>query len=292
MNKALDVHTAELITAAVEVKTLTIRGKQVTLAVFRQLEETPLLLDDGSLAGIPWGRVNYHPDKCADTGKHMHVVWQQGTELRRARVNVDREYGTFWPVDDGYVSRRYALHQVGGVKNDFWEIRLAEWSGKRNYQDVTFTLVESTKVEIGIEVEEPAVDLPRLPAIQNYQRYADELTKLLALDPAEDEADRAIEQVRYDEYLDYTNRRTYAGRPRSPLDDRIAGARLGCAVAIEEAHAAAMALHKYLFDGDRLSLDQARSALLAEVAAEEARRQRICSSTAMLGELSQLFIAV
>ena len=86
MNKVLDVHTAELVTAAVEVKTLTIRGKQVTLAVFRQLEEKPLLLDDGSLAGIPWGRVNYHPDKCADTEEHMHVVWQEGVELRRARV--------------------------------------------------------------------------------------------------------------------------------------------------------------------------------------------------------------
>jgi hypothetical protein len=74
MNKVLDVQAAELITAAVEVKTLTIRGKQVTLAVFRQLEEKPLLLDDGSLAGTPWGRVNYHPDKCAEDAPHIHVV--------------------------------------------------------------------------------------------------------------------------------------------------------------------------------------------------------------------------
>lgn len=43
MPKQLTVHNATITTAAVEVKTLTISGKQVTLAVFRQLREEQLI---------------------------------------------------------------------------------------------------------------------------------------------------------------------------------------------------------------------------------------------------------
>lgn len=85
---ALTVHNAEVKTAAVEIKTLTISGKQVTLAVFRQLKEELLVTEDGGLNGVPWGTVNYHPDKCGDSRlQHIHVVWQVGTELHRARVD-------------------------------------------------------------------------------------------------------------------------------------------------------------------------------------------------------------
>lgn len=84
---ALTVHNAEVKTAAVEIKTLTISGKQVTLAVFRQLKEEALIAEDGILDGVPWGTVNYHPDKCSDKADHWHVVWQKGLELRRSAVS-------------------------------------------------------------------------------------------------------------------------------------------------------------------------------------------------------------
>lgn len=84
---ALTVQNAEIKTATVEVKTLTISGKQVTLAVFRQLKEHPLIALDGTINGVPWGTVNYHPDKCAPGRRHIHVVWQAGSDLRRARVD-------------------------------------------------------------------------------------------------------------------------------------------------------------------------------------------------------------
>lgn len=86
----LIVQNAEIKTAAVEVKTLTISGKQVTLAVFRQLKEVELVDHDGALKGTPWGSVNYHPDKCADSSSHLHIVWQFGTELRRAMVKAPK----------------------------------------------------------------------------------------------------------------------------------------------------------------------------------------------------------
>lgn len=105
MPKQLTVHNATVTTASVEVKTLTISGKQVTLAVFRQLREEQIIGDDGRLFGEPWGFVNYHPDKCeGDT--HLHVVWQRGDDLLRSRV--DHKAGfeskgtsdhTFWPPE-------------------------------------------------------------------------------------------------------------------------------------------------------------------------------------------------
>jgi hypothetical protein len=86
MPKQLTVHNATITTAAVEVKTLTISGKQVTLAVFRQLREEPLIAENGTLNGVPWGIVNYHPDKCEDAKEHLHVIWQRGDQLRRSYV--------------------------------------------------------------------------------------------------------------------------------------------------------------------------------------------------------------
>jgi hypothetical protein len=90
--RPLNVLNAEIKTAAVEIRTLTVSGKQVTLAVFRQLKDEPLVNRDGTLNGTPWGIVNYHPDKCAEGRPHMHVVWQRGTELLRATVWVPSSY--------------------------------------------------------------------------------------------------------------------------------------------------------------------------------------------------------
>lgn len=86
MPTQLTTETATITTAAIQIQTLTIGRKQVTLAVFRQLREEPLIAKDGTISGTLWGTVNYHPDKCADDREHLHVVWQQGDELRRSSV--------------------------------------------------------------------------------------------------------------------------------------------------------------------------------------------------------------
>lgn len=87
MSPPLNVQNAQVSTAKVEIKTLTISGKQVTLAVFRQLIEEQLIAENGRLKGVAWGTVNYHPDKCHDDDPHWHVVWQLGNELRRSKVS-------------------------------------------------------------------------------------------------------------------------------------------------------------------------------------------------------------
>jgi hypothetical protein len=140
----LTVQNAEIKTAAVELKTLTVSGKQVTLAVFRQLIEAPLINHDGSLNGVAWGTVNYCPGKtCSiEHGKHWHVVWQEGTELRRSAVRpaeggaFESELGDLWfarrvleAIDEkrewpgaGVVIRSdgaYAVHADTGITTRF-----------------------------------------------------------------------------------------------------------------------------------------------------------------------------
>lgn len=81
----LNVHEAQITTATVQIRTLTVSGKQVTLAVFRQLINDSWEDADCFPRGEPWGTVNYHPDSaCKDRDPHLHVVWQLGDELRRA----------------------------------------------------------------------------------------------------------------------------------------------------------------------------------------------------------------
>lgn len=84
----IDVRDAKVSTAAVEIQTLVISGRQVTLAVFRQLLDEEPFDESGTLRGIPWGTVNYHPDpRCkSERSRHLHLVWQFGGELRRAWV--------------------------------------------------------------------------------------------------------------------------------------------------------------------------------------------------------------
>ncbi len=110
----LTVQNAEIKTATVEVKTLTLSGKQVTLSVFKQIEQAELIREDGSLAGDPWGRVNYHPDKCADGWSHLHVVWQDGSELRRSSIPAPRDFRYQSDSLDRFFDAAVLDHFLGG----------------------------------------------------------------------------------------------------------------------------------------------------------------------------------
>lgn len=84
--RQITAQEATIKTASIEVKVLTLNGKQMTLSVFRQLKDERLVNDETvELVGQPWGWVNYHPD-CHTEREHLHVVWQQGQWLRRALV--------------------------------------------------------------------------------------------------------------------------------------------------------------------------------------------------------------
>ena len=76
--RVITVNEATLRTLTVEIRSLTVSGKQVTQSVFRQLYDESVLAVDGSARGPLWGRVNY---RWADHW-HEHLVWQIGDELR------------------------------------------------------------------------------------------------------------------------------------------------------------------------------------------------------------------
>jgi hypothetical protein len=97
------VDTASIEPATVAINTLTISGKHVTLDVFRQLQHAVLINHDGSLAGPPWGMVNYHQKSCDKLEKHVHVVWQLGDQLRQDTVQPPR-WEPYWSdVCDAWV---------------------------------------------------------------------------------------------------------------------------------------------------------------------------------------------
>ena len=86
-NRKIDVSHAEIKTAVVSVKTLTINARQLTLSVFRQIQEDELFVINDttlSLAGVPWGVVQYH---WGDQNRSdLHVLWVKNQELRRSLV--------------------------------------------------------------------------------------------------------------------------------------------------------------------------------------------------------------
>jgi len=91
----LRTQKASVTVVSVSVRALVINNKQVTLAVYRQLdEECPF--DENGLIGNVWGRVNYFWGECdpvkkrqhdRDVGRfHLHLVWEQNGELYRSCV--------------------------------------------------------------------------------------------------------------------------------------------------------------------------------------------------------------
>lgn len=79
---SISIKEASIKTLGVAIKILTINSKQVTLAVFRQLMESPLIAPESAeLNGIVWGRVNYFWGPCRPN--HLHIVWQKEEGLFR-----------------------------------------------------------------------------------------------------------------------------------------------------------------------------------------------------------------
>lgn len=100
-DRAVAVEQAQIETATVTIRTVTINRKQMTLSVFKQLERARLLdPDTGDLAGAGWGHVNYFPGDCDDPWsrlqyrrlvygsfhQHLHVIWTKDGALKRSCV--------------------------------------------------------------------------------------------------------------------------------------------------------------------------------------------------------------
>jgi hypothetical protein len=209
----LTVHNAQVSTATVEIKTLTISGKQVTLAVFRQLQEELLVAEDGTLNGVPWGRVNYCPGKCADVAEHWHVVWQQGDELRRASVPVAyRPERVFWSESLGRHHAASVYQWLTSGDSEYWHGGVFDlFSGKlktrhgitvdcdysrkawvKETDDVIFT-DERTGVRVGFDISQEVKD-----AVLAVSAVVDLREAWHKAQQREAEAERDLEEARED----------------------------------------------------------------------------------------------
>ena len=79
-------------TMQVEIKSMMVGKKQLTLSLMRQIIEEPLI-DEKELLfrGVPWGHVNYFwgDDKHKSYPRYINVVWQKGDVLRRSVVAME-----------------------------------------------------------------------------------------------------------------------------------------------------------------------------------------------------------
>jgi hypothetical protein len=147
--RIINIHDAKVKTMSVGIKAMTINDRQVTLAVFRQLLDVDLISDDGTLNGIPWGIINYHPDKCADHSPHLHIVWQDGEELRRATVMDPQHFDSHTSqAADDYLTLRTIQSVFFGAEpppissyNDVWQFHL------KSHKDISVTAFESEETK-------------------------------------------------------------------------------------------------------------------------------------------------
>lgn len=87
----LETADASVTTATVTIKALQVGRKQMTISVFRQLPESPLIDEEKvELLGQPWGYVNY---RWGDQ-KGTHFIFQKGSRLYRNCFLV-RDSGNF-----------------------------------------------------------------------------------------------------------------------------------------------------------------------------------------------------
>lgn len=275
MTRQLTTQNATITTAAVEVKTLTISGKQVTLAVFRQLKEEPIIAEDGTLHGEPWGVVNYHPDKCSAAAEHLHVVWQKGAELRRAYVDGAPNYGRVMP--GGY---RVSANWYSSVAANRYLAALVYMGLKSGGESI----LESKPPSFATR---HATHLPRLDFPEELSQTEAFSVRATVPQAAVDAADVASAYAHAQAEVDSAGGEGLSSYWQSQtIEERQAEADRQ-RVKYDEAMSALRAILEKCGGFDAIG-----DAYTAEIAAEEDRRRRHDEIHASLASLPQLFIAV
>jgi hypothetical protein len=147
--KRLTVHNASVTTMTVEVKTLTIGARQVTQGIFKQLIEEPLIAEDGTLNGVPWGHVTWHPEGCT-RDDHWHIVWQRGENLRRAHVAKDATFGTLICAEADALLAHHVSRMAHGLPTS---TRLNRCNDLVTTRSETLSIDESVNDETGVHVQ-------------------------------------------------------------------------------------------------------------------------------------------
>jgi hypothetical protein len=101
--KLVSVDEVSVSKLSVEIKTISVGRRQMSMGLFRQLPREALIdIDDDELRlnGMPWGRVNYHWDGCYrpptsvhNSYEHVHVLWQRDSMLLQSPVPKVQVFG-------------------------------------------------------------------------------------------------------------------------------------------------------------------------------------------------------
>lgn len=267
----LTPQNATITTATIQIQALTIGKKQVTLAVFRQLREQPLIAEDGTLTGEPWGVVNYHPDKC-NHDDHWHVVWQRDTELLRAWVSKRPDFD---PANSRYQSDPF----TGAAVSRYVTSHVLEWlNGNTDRQTLKVPSYLGERVD-----DEVTMGSPHGFNVTGYASKA-AITALAA----KGELERRIKAVSAaTAALDEPPHQFSSPERR---EQELARAQTALAEAQQEFETASGAL---IAEVTEWGTHSELSATLTETAKAEAdRRERHRAARAEIAELPQLFIAV
>ena len=142
----INVENAQIKTAAIEIKALTVSGKQVTQSVFKQLQEDCCIdFDSVTLKGLVWGHVNFQVDR-----SELNIVWQLGKELKRGILQKQIKY---FSQDDYhyFFNKKLFLNDIF-LYIDLFRIQDRLKYGTNDYKDGLYSdTLSSIKSEMGRE---------------------------------------------------------------------------------------------------------------------------------------------
>ncbi len=111
--------TLETIALPLAIKTLTIDGKKMSLAFFKQIDEEDLINEEtGELEGNPLGYINVHQKGVCPDCWHRHFLWKKGVALRHGIVVRPQDAET-------YQTLQGESRQLQGNLQDLLALRLA-----------------------------------------------------------------------------------------------------------------------------------------------------------------------
>lgn len=100
-------------TGSINVKIMRLDKRQITLSVFRQIDQETIFVVDGTLRGIPWGRVNYTWNENRP-GTEFHVVWQDNDYLKVCPIPSNQ-----WIGEGGSRWLDWVIENDFGLKEQF-----------------------------------------------------------------------------------------------------------------------------------------------------------------------------
>ena len=111
-------------TNTVEIKSLVVNSKEMTLSVFMQIKEENIIDDGLQLKGEPWGLVNIR--LFGNKEAEPYILWQKGTELRRCLA--EPNWNSFFTSEFEY--KTYVQHFSSDHYKNWPEYERREWVEK------------------------------------------------------------------------------------------------------------------------------------------------------------------